>query len=424
MTQRPGLPPFRRGIHSKGGRPWTIRQLAGLGTPADTNRRIRLLLDEGATGVSVLFDVPTIAMRDPTDPDSAGMVGVVGASVRDAADMEAVFSGVPLDRTSVSVVSHYPTNTAAIMALFLVAAERQGVQWVDLTGSCQNDFIMEQVVASMSPTDRIPPAASFDLQTQNVQWLIEHVPRWHPATFNGYNLREFGADLYLETAVALANAEATVEAVPGSIDRISFFFCAGPDFFGEVCRLRAAREAWYRLTGGRLRCHVQTSGLSLRRDDPLVNIARSSIQALSAVLGGCQSLHVDAYDEAISIPTEESALVALRTQQVLRDEIGIGTMAEVDPLGGSPFIEEMTDQILHQITLMMDLIRTQGGLVAAVESGWLEDQCGQPRATRSVSGPSSFDSVMIDRCMEAARRGASISGLFRLIHRQWEGAAG
>lgn len=435
----PGEPPYRRGIHASGyaGRPWTIRQLAGQGTPQQTNQRIRYLLDKGATGVNLLFDVPTIASYDSDEPEAAGMVGIVGAAVDTVDDMSAIFEGIPLDEVSVSVVSHYPTNTAILMGMFLVAAERQGVSWDKLKGSCQNDAIMECVVASIM--DRIPPAACFELQYQNIAFLTKHVPRWHPATFNGYNLREFGADIVLESAVALLNAHETVQKVPEALERVSFFWCIGNDFFREIARLRAVREIWFRLTGSKLRCHCQTSGISLTKAEPMNNIVRASYQAMAAVLGGCQSLHVDSYDEAYSVPSEQSSLVSLRTQQILQTETGI--MNEPDPLGGSQYVEEMTDLMKDLIGYAMEGIQLQGGLVSVVESGWLRDKClkGQreesPRITADTApcyfpdktGPilkpvnrmnnasiALGPSTMLG-CIAAAREGATVGQLRRAI---------
>lgn len=379
---RPGEAPYRRGIHETWAKAWTIRQLAGSGSPAETNERIRYLLSEGATGVSLLFDVPTIALYDSDEPESAGMVGVVGVPVDTIDDMDAVFRDIDLGSVSVSLVTHYPTNTAVLFGMYLALARRRGVSFERLRGSTQNDAVMEEVVRSGG--DFIPPAACFAVQHDNVRWICEHLPKWNPATFNGYNLREYGAGLVLESAVAIANALETSRAVPGSVDRLAFFWCVGDDFFREIARLRAARQVWYELTGSRLRCHCQTSGLALTREEPHNNIVRSAYHALAAVLGGCQSLHVDAWDEAYRVPTAESSLVALRTQQVLQLETGVMVP---DPLGGAAYLEELTDQLADEIRDQVEAIM-RCGLAAMVQSGELERECrrGQLATLPKVPG--------------------------------------
>jgi methylmalonyl-CoA mutase, N-terminal domain len=353
------------------GRPWTIRQLSGAGSPEDVNRRVRFLLDEGATGISVLFDVPTIQMYDSDEPESAGMVGVVGAPIDTVDDMAALFKDIALDKVSVSLVTHYPSNTAILMGMYLALAERRGIPWASLRGSVQNDFIMEEVVRA-GPAF-IPPRACFRLQCENMAYLVENCPKWNVATFNGYNLREYGATLELESAVALANAYESYQRFPPALERMAFFWCVRSDFFMEVARLRAVREIWYELTGAKLRCHCQTSGISLQRAEPLNNIARASFQALAAIFGGCQSLHVDAWDEAYAAPTPESSLVALRTQQILQVETGV--MRAPDPLGGAPYVEAITEEVKRGIRQELDWIANQGGIEAVVETGALAREC-------------------------------------------------
>lgn len=424
------------------GRPWTIRQLSGAGSPEQVNQRIRFLLDNGATGVNVLFDVPTIQMYDSDEPESAGMVGVVGVPIDTVDDMEATFKDIPIDQISVSIVSHYPSNTAILMAMYLVMAERRGIPWAKLKGSVQNDFIMEEVIRN--GLDFIPPQACFDLQCGNVAFLAENCPQWNAATFNGYNVREFGADIILESAVALLNAQETLLRAPNG--KVSFFWCVGSDFFREIARLRAVRELWHEMSGQKLRCHVQTSGISLTRDEPLNNIVRAGYQALAAVLGGCQSLHVDSYDEAYSTPSEASSLVSLRTQQIIQVETGV--MDEPDPLGGSEYIESLTDSMKAAILSSYRQIMDMGGPVAVVESGWLRSECikgqrHQPPQVKAHGGHIDLqplrpirktvkrisnasiglgDDVM-SGCIGAAREGATVGQLRRAImsrYGRWE----
>lgn len=443
----PGQAPFRAGIHPDmyRGRPWTVRQLAGGGTPEQVNARIRFLLSSGATGISVLFDVPTIQMYDSDEPESIGMVGVVGAPVDTVDDMDAVFRGIALDEVSVSLVTHYPSNTAALMGMYLALAERRGIPWAALRGSVQNDMVMEEVVRSAP--EFIPPAACFQVQLDNIAFLLEHCPKWNVATFNGYNLREFGADIILESAVALVNAYETQLHLPAARDRLAFFWCIGSSFFDEIARLRAVREVWWNLTKGKLRCHCQTSGISLSRFEPLNNIVRAGYQAMAAVLGGCQSLHVDGFDEAYSTPSAQAALLGLRTQQILQVETGI--MDTPDPLGGAPYIEAQTDMMVAAIQKKFDLVRMMhGGIVGAVESGWLRQQCLEGQTTpvptvpvmpdtmdiepllpvgkavvRSPHQPIPWDGNLISTCIAAAREGASLGEMRRAClkgYGRWE----
>lgn len=434
----PGKPPYRRGIYADmyQGRPWTIRQLSGAGTPDQVNSRIKFLLNNGATGVNLLFDVPTIQMYDSGEPESAGMVGVVGVPIDTVEDMEATFKDIPVDEISVSLVTHYPSNTAILMAMYLVMAERRGILWAKLKGSVQNDFIMEEVVRNA--VDFISPRKCFELQCQNIEYLTKYVPQFNAATFNGYNLREFGADIVLESAVALLNGYETLQAVPKA--KVSFFWCVGNQFFDEIARLRAVREVWYNMTGQKLRCHVQTSGISLTKEEYLNNITRSAYHAMAAVLGGCQSLHVDSYDEAYSVPSEASSLVSLRTQQILQIETGI--MDEPDPLGGSYYIEKLTDTMVEDIR---NTICAMGSIVGAVESGWLRAECIRnqsaqlPQVKFSSSYLPTVSSIHIDKpercigisnvsstnialgpdimlgCIEAIRKGATVGQLRRAI---------
>jgi len=382
----PGKHPYTRGIHSNmyRGRKFTIRQLVGFAGPEDTNERIKFLLDNGATGVNIVFDIPTIQEYDSDSPAARGQVGMGGVAVDSVNDMELLFKDVPIDKMSVSLVTHYPTNTAILFAMYLVMAERRGVPWEKLRGSVQNDMVMEEVVRG--GLEFIPPRECFRTQCDNISFIRTHVPKWNCITLNGYNLREAGASAVTETSVAMANAIETLKelverghSVEWIAERISFFWDAANDFFVEIARLRAARRLWYRIMKYRfaadndkamlMRCHVQTSGLSLTSEEPMNNIVRAAYQALAAVLGGTQSLHVSSYDEAYSVPSEAASLVSLRTQQIIQEETAIS--AVVDPLGGSFYVESLTDELEKKILDEIDEIEKMGGIVEAINRGWL-----------------------------------------------------
>jgi methylmalonyl-CoA mutase, N-terminal domain len=379
-----GQEPYTRGIHPNmyRGREFTTRQLTGFGLPEDTNERMKFMLDHGATGLSILFDLPTIQLYDSDDPYSKGQIGMSGVCVDSVDDMFRLFKDIPLDKTSISIVTHYPTNTLVLFPMFLVIAEEQGVPFEKLRGSVQNDMTMEELVRS--GIDFIPPQDCFRIQNDNIEYLSDHVPNWNTITLNGYNLRDFGTNLITESAVAISNGIATLEEMfnrgydPNYVaNRITFFWAISNDFFEEVSRLRAVRRLWYKIMKYRfkitnpkallMRCHSQTSGISLTQVEPHNNIIRSSFQALSAVLGGVQSLHINSFDEAFAIPTEESALLSLRTQQIIQKETAITDV--VDPLGGSFYVESLTDQIEQKILDEIDTIESDGGYVKSIESG-------------------------------------------------------
>jgi methylmalonyl-CoA mutase N-terminal domain/subunit len=382
----PGKEPYTRGIHANmyRGKAFTMRQLCGAGSCDYINQRIRMLLDHGATGVNLILDAATIQMFDSDEPEAKGQVGTVGAPIDCVEDMETIFKGIPVDRLSVSIVTHYPTNTAILFPMYLVMAERRGIPWTKLAGSVQNDFVMESVVRSAS--QYIPPRDAFRIQCDNIEFIRKNVPQWNCVTFNGYNLREFGTSGVTEMAVALANAIETLKELarrdydPDWIaERIAFFWSFGNDFFEEVARLRAVRRLWYRIMQHRfnakspramwMRCHVQTSGISLTREEPMNNVIRAAYHALAAILGGAQSLHVDSYDEAYSVPSEDASLLSLRTQQIIQVETAVTQV--VDPLGGSFYVEALTNEIENRILNEIDEIERMGGLVSAVENGWL-----------------------------------------------------
>jgi methylmalonyl-CoA mutase N-terminal domain/subunit len=387
-----GQEPFTRGIHANmyRGREFTMRQLTGFGGPEETNQRVKFMLAHGGTGINVLFDLPTIQMYDSDDPVSRGQVGMSGVAVDSVEDMDLIFKDIPLDKVTVSLVTHYPSNTAILFPMFLVLAERRGIPWDQLRGSVQNDITLEEVVRS--GPEFIPPKDCFRVQCDNIEFIRQNVPLWNFVTFNGYNLREFGTSGVTEMAVAVANAIGTTEEmlrrgheIDWIAERLAFFWSPASDFFEEIARLRAVRRLWHKIMKYRfqaksprsmwMRCHVQTSGVSLIREEPQNNIIRAAYHALASVLGGVQSLHVDSYDEAYSVPTEEAALVSLRTQQIIQAETGVTEV--VDPLGGSFYVEALTNEIEMRILDEVDEVEKMGGYVTAVEKGWLHKKIAE-----------------------------------------------
>jgi len=381
-----GGEPYTRGLHPNmyRGRVFTMRQLSGAGSPEYINQRIRWLLDSGATGVNLALDLATVQMFDSDEPEAKGQVGTVGVPIDCVEDMDAIFRDIPLDQVSASIVTHYPRNTAIVFPMYLVLAEQRGIPWDRLNGSVQNDFVMENLVRNAA--EYIPPADAFRVQCDNIEFLRKNVPRWNYITLNGYNLREAGTSGVTEIAVAMANGIDIVKEmnrrghdVDWVAERMAFFWAPASDFFEEVARLRAARRLWYRIMKYRFgarnprsmweRCHVQTSGISLQRVEPMNNIVRAAYQALAAILGGAQSLHVDSYDEAYSTPSEEASLLSLRTQQIIEAETAVTQV--VDPLAGSFYVEALTDEIEKRILDEIDEIERRGGIVHAIETGWL-----------------------------------------------------
>ncbi|MBN1298541.1 MAG: acyl-CoA mutase large subunit family protein [Actinobacteria bacterium] len=385
----PGSQPFTRGIHPNmyRGKKFTMRQINGYGGPEDTNLRIKYMLEHGGTGISVIHDLPTTQMYDSDDPISKGQVGMSGVAIDSADDMEILFRDVPIDKITISLVTHYPSNTAILFPMYLAAAERRGLSPDALKGSVQNDITLEEVVRS--GPEYIPPKDCFRIQCDNIEFIKNNVPYFNFNTLNGYNLHEFGTSGVTEMAVAVSNAiESLDEMIRRGYDvdwiaeRLAFFWSISSDFFEEVARIRAVRRLWYRIMKYRfgakkprsmwMRCHVQTSGISLVREEPLNNIIRAAVQSLSAVFGGVQSLHVDSYDEAYSVPTEEAALLSLRTQQIIQEETAITEV--VDPLGGSFYVEALTNEIEKRILDEIDEIEKVGGYVASIEKGWIHNK--------------------------------------------------
>jgi methylmalonyl-CoA mutase N-terminal domain/subunit len=378
----PGEPPYTRGLHPTmyRGRLWTMRQFAGFGTAEDTNRRFRYLLDHGQTGLSVAFDLPTLMGRDSTDSLAEGEVGREGVAIDTLADMEALFKGIPLDRVSTSMTINAPA--AVILAMYLGVAEKQGVSFETLEGTVQNDILKEYIAQKEWI---YPPAPSLRVITDMVAFCASKVPRWNTISISGYHIREAGSTAVQELAFTLADGIGYVQAcidagleVDAFAPRLSFFFNAHNDFFEEVAKLRAARRMWSRIMRERfgarnprswmLRTHVQTAGCSLTAQQPYNNVVRVTIQALAAVLGGTQSLHANALDETLALPTEDSARIALRTQQIIAEESGV--VNAVDPLGGSYFVETLTDRVEGAAWDYIAKIDALGGIVPAIEAGF------------------------------------------------------
>ena len=384
-----GDQPYTRGLHANmyRGRVFTMRQLSGAGSPEEVNKRIKFLLEHGATGTNLALDLATVQMFDSDEPEALGQVATVGVPVDCVEDMETIYKDIPIDKISSSIVTHYPRNTAIVFPMYLVMAERRGIPWDKLPGSVQNDFIMESLVRSAS--EYIPPKDDFRVQCDNIEFLRKNVPQWNFVTLNGYNLREWGTSGITEMAVAVANGiEILKEMIRRGHDvdwvatRLAFFWAPANDFFEEVARLRAIRRLWYKIIKYRFdakdprsmwsRCHVQTSGVSLFREEPMNNIIRSAYHALAAILGGAQSMHVDSYDEAYSVPSEEASLLSLRTQQIIEAETQVTQV--VDPLAGSFYVEALTNHVEERILNEVDEIERMGGIVEVVASGWLHNK--------------------------------------------------
>ena len=379
----PGEHPYTRGVQPTmyRGRLWTMRQYAGFGTAAESNARYRTLLERGTTGLSVAFDLPTQMGYDSDHEMAAGEVGRVGVAIDSLADMEALFEGIPLDRVSTSMTIN--ATAPVLLALYVAAAEAQGVPASALRGTTQNDILKEYVARG---TYIYPPAPSLRLVTDLITWCAEHLPHWNPISISGYHIREAGSTAEQEVAFCLADGLAYVGGVVATgldVDRfarrLSFFFNCHSDFFEEVAKFRAARRLWARLLKERfgakdpgslrMRFHTQTAGCTLVAQQPRVNLVRVALQALAAVCGGTQSLHTNSFDEALALPTEESATLALRTQQVIAHESGVA--GYVDPLGGSYVVEALTDRIEAGARRLIERIDGQGGMVRAIESGFV-----------------------------------------------------
>ena len=378
----PGEPPFTRGVHPTGyrSRPWTMRMFAGFGSAEDTNARFRQLLDAGQTGLSIAYDMPTLYGYDTDDAEAEGEFGTCGVAVSSLADMEVLLSGLPLDRVSTSMTINAPA--APIWAMYIAAAEKRGVPRAALEGTIQNDILKEYVAQKEF---LFPPAPSMRLVTDTIEFGTREMPKWNTVSISGYHIREAGSTAVQELAFTIADGMAYVEAaiarglaVDDFAPRLSFFFNSHSDFFEEIAKFRASRRIWWKLMHERygaalerstwMRFHTQTAGVSLTPQQPLNNLTRVATQALAAILGGTQSLHTDAYDEALAVPTAEAALLALRQQQILAEETGIAST--VDPLGGSWFVESMTNRVEREVWRYLDEIDLRGGMVEAIAEGY------------------------------------------------------
>jgi len=378
----PGEFPYTRGIHPTGyrGKLWTMRQFAGFGTPEETNARFKYLMAQGQTGLSVAYDLPTLMGYDADSPLSEGEVGKCGVAVSSLADMEVLFEGIPLDQVTVSQTINAPASV--LLAMYLVVAEKQGAVWEKISGTLQND-ILKEYIAQKEWIYPIKPAMKLIVDT--FQFCTDRVPKYNPVSVSGYHIREAGATAAQELAFTLRDGIEYVawgvEAglnVDRFVPRMSFFFNAHNDFFEEIAKYRAARRIWAREMKRRfgsdyertlqMRFHTQTAGVSLTVQQPLNNIVRVAIQALAGVLGGTQSLHTDAYDEALALPTDRAALIALRTQQIIAEETGV--VNSVDPLGGSYYLEALTEKMEQEALEYFRKIDAMGGMVVAIEKGF------------------------------------------------------
>jgi methylmalonyl-CoA mutase N-terminal domain/subunit len=402
----PGVFPYTRGIQPSmyRGRPWTMRQYAGFADAAESNRRYRYLLSQGGSGLSVAFDLPTQIGYDSDHPLAAGEVGRVGVAIDSIEDMSALFDGIPLDRVSTSMTIN--ATAIILLALYVAVAKRQGVAPAALSGTVQNDILKEYVARG---TYIYPPRPSLRIVTDIFAFCERDMPQWNTISISGYHIREAGSTAIQEVAFTLAHASAYVQAaIDAGLDvnnfgqRLSFFFNAHNDFIEEVAKFRAARRLWARRmaqTFGathpraqQLRFHTQTAGSTLTAQQPDNNIVRVALQALAAVLGGTQSLHCNGKDEALALPTEESATIALRTQQIILHESGVANT--VDPVAGSYAIEEMTSRIERAASDLLDRIDQIGGTLAAIESGYIQQQI-QDAAYRAQQAVDAGDAVVV-----------------------------
>ena len=388
----PGEAPFIRGVHPTmyRGRTWTHRQLAGFGPPEETNKRYKFLLQQGASGINGVFDYPTLRGYSSDDPDVYADVGRGGVAIDTVDDMRILFDGIPIDQVSVSLVTCQPICNISMQSMYFANALDRGIALDRLAGTSQNDFLME--TATTIAPGVLPPQASFKVSCDAIEFCTKNAPRWNPISFAGYNYREAGCTAPQEVALVIAHAIACSEEmlkrglkIDSFANRLSFFLSAHNDFFEEIAKYRAARRIYCSIMKKRFnardprslmfRFHVQTAGVALTAQQPLNNVARAAYHALAAVLGGAQSVHVDAYDEALCTPTELSSVTALRTQQILQNETGV--INTIDPLGGSYFLESLTNRMETEICGILDEIDRLGGLVKAVENGWIHKEIAE-----------------------------------------------
>ena len=383
---RPGEYPFTRGTQPSmyRGRLWTMRQYAGMGDAEESNRRYKFLLANGTAGLSVAFDLPTQIGYDSDDAMSLGEVGKVGVAIDSLEDMERLFDGIPLDRTSTSMTIN--ATASILLALYVVTARRAGADWLKLAGTVQNDVLKEYIARG---TYIYPINHAMRIITDMFAWAHTEIPEWNTISISGYHMREAGSTAAQEIAFTLANGMAYVQAaIAAGLDvdtfapRLSFFFNAHNDFLEEIAKFRAARKIWAKVMresfhaqnpkSWMLRFHTQTAGSTLTAQQPENNIVRTAIQAMSAVLGGTQSLHTNGYDEALALPTEDAARIALRTQQIIAYESGVSQI--VDPLAGSYAVESLTLRLEREVTAYFERIEAMGGMLRAIERGWVQTQ--------------------------------------------------
>jgi methylmalonyl-CoA mutase, N-terminal domain len=383
---RPGEFPYTRGIYNRmyRDRPWTMRQYAGFGTAEESNRRYRDLISQGATGLSVAFDLPTQIGLDSDHPLAAGEVGRVGVAISSLADMERLFEAIPLDKVSTSMTIN--STAAILLCLYVLVARRQGADTRRLSGTVQNDILKEYIARG---TYIYPPRPAMRIVTDLFAWAGRELPEWNTISISGYHIREAGSTAIQEVAFTFANAIAYIEAALAAgleIDtfapRLSFFFNSHNNFLEEIAKFRAARRLYAKLMRDRfgaknersmmLRFHAQTAGSTLTAQQPDMNVIRTSLQAMAAVLGGAQSLHTNSRDEALSLPTEDAARLALRTQQIIAAESGVTNT--VDPVGGSEYIESLTDTIERGAVEYLDRIEAMGGALRAIEAGFIQNE--------------------------------------------------
>jgi methylmalonyl-CoA mutase, N-terminal domain len=382
----PGLAPFTRGVQPTmyRGRLWTMRQYAGFSTPEESNRRYKMLLASGSTGLSVAFDLPTQIGMDSDDERSLGEVGKVGVAIDSLADMETLFDGIPLDKVTTSMTINAPA--AVLLCMYLAVAEKQGADLRKVSGTIQNDILKEYIARG---TYIFPPGPSMRLITDTFAFCAREVPEWNTISISGYHIREAGSTAAQELAFTLADGIAYVQAavdaglkVDDFAPRIAFFFNGHNDFLEEVAKFRAARRLWHRVMTERfgakdprsqmLRFHTQTAGSTLTAQQPENNVVRVALQALAAVLGGTQSLHTNSMDEALGLPTEKAARIALRTQQIIAHESGVANT--IDPVAGSYAIERLTNDLESEATKLIAEIDALGGMLRAIEKGWVQRQ--------------------------------------------------
>jgi methylmalonyl-CoA mutase N-terminal domain/subunit len=411
---QPGEYPFTRGAYPSmyRGKLWTMRQFAGFGTAEDTNQRFKFLLERGQTGLSTAFDMPTLMGYDADHPRALGEVGREGVAISTLADMESLFADIPLDRVTTSMTVN--CSASILLAMYFAVAQRRNIPLSKLGGTVQNDMLKEFIAQKEWIS---PPAPSVRVIVDMIEFCAREAPRWHPVSISGYHIREAGSTAAQELAFTLADGIGYVQAaVERGLDaddfapRLSFFFNLHSDFFEEIAKLRTARRMWAKIMRERfkakqprswvLRTHAQTAGCSLTAQQPLNNIVRVAIQALAGVLGGTQSLHTNSMDETLALPSEQAALVALRTQQIIAEETGVANI--IDPLGGSYAVEALTDRLEQEAFAYIDRIDELGGIIRATSNSWIA-------ATRSWSVSTSTNSKTSRRwsCCASARRSSA-----------------